>query len=185
MNLTSVVALMVTAVLALAGYWLTFRSNVRLAQRQSRLLRVNEQLSEFYGPLLALTQSTEIAWRAFRSRHPRDEPFWLGTNPAPSGQEDFRRWMTQVFMPSNRRLEEIVVGRADLLEDREMPEVLLVLVAHIAGFRVILERWSDGDFTDHRSVVDFPDGVRTYAAEMFGRLKSEQCRLLGVTQSSQ
>jgi hypothetical protein len=92
--------------------------------------------------------------------------------------------MTEVFMPANERLEGIIVGRADLLEGEEMPEVLLVLVAHVAGYRVLLERWKQGDYTEHRSVVDFPgDDIRAYATKTFKCLKDVQNHLLGLTQS--
>jgi hypothetical protein len=184
MDLTTAVTLGVTVALALLGYLLTHRSNLRVDQRRARLARVNEQLSEFYGPLFALSRSGEVAWRAFRSRYRPSEPFWSVDSPA-SAEElaEFRRWMTQVFMPNNRLMRKVIVGRADLLDEHEMPEVLVALLAHVASYEVVLGRWEDGDVSQHRAIVDFPgDDFAAYTADAFRRLKAEQVALLGRVQ---
>src|SRR5215218_5306350 len=59
----------VDVVVAVIGYFVTYRTNLRLAQRNDRLERINRQLSEFYGPLLALTRSSDQSWQAFRKRY--------------------------------------------------------------------------------------------------------------------
>ena len=59
----------VGVVVAVIGYFVTYRTNLRLAQRNDRLERINRQLSEFYGPLLALTRSSDQSWQAFRKRY--------------------------------------------------------------------------------------------------------------------
>ncbi|MFK0045124.1 hypothetical protein ACIQU4_13595 [Streptomyces sp. NPDC090741] len=46
-----------TVGLAFLGYLATYANGLRLAQRQARLARVNQQLSEFYGPLFALMET--------------------------------------------------------------------------------------------------------------------------------
>ena len=50
----------VDVVVAQIGYFVTYRTNLRLAQRNDRLERINRQLSEFYGPLLALTRQRSV-----------------------------------------------------------------------------------------------------------------------------
>jgi hypothetical protein len=59
----------VDVVVAIIGYFVTYRTNLSLAQRNDRLERINRQLSEFYGPLLALTRSSDQSWQAFRKRY--------------------------------------------------------------------------------------------------------------------
>jgi len=59
----------VDVVVAVIGYFVTYRTNLRLVQRNDRLERINRQLSEFYGPLLALTRSSDQSWKAFRKRY--------------------------------------------------------------------------------------------------------------------
>lgn len=184
MDLTTALTLAVTAALALVGYMLTYRTNLRLEQRKARLGRVNEQLSQFYGPLFALSRSAEIAWRGFRTRYRPEVAFWSVDAP-PSAEElaEFRNWMTRVLMPIDRRMRDVVVGRADLLEEERMPECLLSLLAHVSSYEAVMGRWESGDLSIHRAAVDFPgEQIAAYTDAAFRRLKSEQLRLLGIVQ---
>jgi hypothetical protein len=181
MGVATLVTLGVTATLALVGYWLTYRNNVRLAQRNARLDRVNRQLSEFYGPLFASSAAAQIAWQGFRSRFPsRKGAFWAGkTPPSPDEAAAWRLWMTEVFMPLNLRMESVVVEKSDLLDESEMPESLLQLCAHVEAYKTVLRQWEAGDFAEHTSVINYPYEVREYAQRSFADLKAEQRRLLG------
>lgn len=182
MDATTAITLSATAVLALIGYVVTYRTNLRLEQRKARLTRVNEQLSEFYGPLFALSRSGEIAWRAFRSRYRPGVAFWSPDTPAsPEELAEFRNWMSRVFMPNDRLMRTVIVGRADLLDEEAVPDCLLSLLAHISSYEAVLGRWESGDLSVHRAVVDFPgDQFASYTRDAFRRLKSEQLILLGL-----
>jgi hypothetical protein len=148
---------------ALAGYFVKYVADIRLPQRDSRLDRINRQLSEFYGPLLALTQSTEESWRAFRKRHrpPADGSYWRG-DPPPTTEDViiWRLWMSTVFVPAHRQMMDLVLVHADLIEEPEMPPCLLKLCAHIAGYQAILKEWERGEVSlkrdDNLSVIIFP-----------------------------
>jgi hypothetical protein len=59
----------VDVVVAQIGYFVTYRTNLRLAQRNDRLERINRQLREFYGPLLALTRSNDQSLQVFQKRY--------------------------------------------------------------------------------------------------------------------
>src|SRR5688572_19874206 len=100
MNVAEAVAL-VGIVAAVVGYFVKHTSDLRLAQRNDRPERINRQLSELYGPLLALTQSSGEAWEAFRKRYrPGGGSYWKSDPPAT--EEDvvvWRLWMTTVFVP--------------------------------------------------------------------------------------
>jgi hypothetical protein len=185
---TEAVAL-VGVVVAVLGYFVTYGTNLRLAQRNDRLERINQQLSEFYGPLLALTRSSGQSWQAFRQRYrpPGSESFWK--NDPPPTMEDaaaWRLWMTTVFIPVHQRMMELVLNRAHLIEEPEMPSCLLDLCAHVNGYQAILKEWETGEISiereDNISVVNFPgQELAEYAAAAFGRLKAEQADLLGST----
>jgi hypothetical protein len=185
---TEAVAL-VGVVAAVLGYFVTYGTNLRLAQRNDRLERINQQLSDFYGPLLALTRSSGQSWQAFRQRYrpPGSESFWK--NDPPPTLEDaaaWRLWMTTVFVPMHQRMMELVLNRAHLIEEPEMPPCLLDLCAHVNGYQAILKEWETGEISiervDNISVVNFPgQELAEYAAAAFGRLKAEQTELLGST----
>jgi hypothetical protein len=175
--------------IAVIGYFIKYRIDLRLAQRNDRLERINRQLSEFYGPLLALTRSSGQSWQAFRQRYrpPGTESFWAGDSP-PTTEDTiaWRLWMITVFMPVHRRMMELVLERADLIEEPEMPPSLLDLCAHVNGYQAVLKEWETGQIStareDNISVVNFPgQELADYAAAAFSRLKAEQARLLGST----
>jgi hypothetical protein len=189
-NGTELVALIGVAV-AVIGYFIKYRTDLQLAQRNDRLARINRQLSDFYGPLLALTESSDGAWQAFRKRYRSGGgSFWK--NDPPLTEEDaiaWRLWMTTVFVPMQQRMMDIVLEHADLIEEPEMPPCLLALCAHVAGYQAVLRTWESGEISvkreDNISVVNFPSqDLADYAAEAFGRLKAEQARLLGAAGST-
>lgn len=178
MDLTGAAALVGVCVAAI-GYVVKYRIDFKLAQRDDPLARINRQLSEFYGPLLALTRSGEESWKAFRRRYrPGEGSFWRG-GPPPSAEDAaaWRRWMTTVFMPVNERMTEIVLNSADLIEEPEMPPCRLAPCAHVAGYQAIVKKWESGEI----SVVNFPNQeLSGHAAVAFGRPKAEQNALLGA-----
>ncbi|MEV6540594.1 hypothetical protein [Streptomyces sp. NPDC051665] len=177
------IAVVVTVALAFAGYVATYLNGLRLTQRQERLTRVNRQLGDFYGPLLALTEANARTFAAFVERHARPggiSPFSGGTPPTDEELAEWRLWVTTVFLPVLREMRDLVVGRADLLREPEMPPLLLELCAHAAGYEITAARWAQGDFSEHLSLVAFPSAeLAAYARRGFGELKLEQARLLG------
>jgi hypothetical protein len=186
-NWTEIAALG-AVVVAVIGYVVKYVTDVWLAQRDDRLERINRQLSEFYGPLLAHTRSSHEAWQAFRRRYrPGAEKSFWHQDPPPTQDEvlAWRLWMSTVFMPIHQRMSELVLVHADLIEEPEMPACLLALCAHVAGYQAVRQRWETDDVSlareDNVSVVNFPTReLAAYAAAAFGRLKAEQSALLGA-----
>ena len=77
----------------------------------------------------------------------------------------------------------MIINRAHLLIEDEMPECLLTFCAHKAGYDVLIERWRQGDYREHLSVVRHPgDELHDYLQQSFTRLKREQARELEATQ---
>jgi hypothetical protein len=180
---TTLVTLSVTVLIAVAGYLATYLNTLRLARRKDRLDRVSKQLSEFYGPLLALERASGRSWMEFMQRYrPDARYFWDRDDPPTEEQaEAFRLWMRHVFMPLNVRMVDVVTNKADLLDEPEVPECLLELCAHVATYQAILKRWEDEDFSEKVPDIPFPGlELAEYAEATFKRLKAEQNRLLGV-----
>jgi len=187
MDGTEAVAI-VGVVVAVIGYFVTYRTNLGLAQRNDRLERINSQLSEFYGPLLALTRSSDQSWQAFRKRYrPGGGSFWKSDPPLTvEDAAAWRLWMTTVFVPVHHQMMELVLNRAHLIEEPDMPSCLLTLCAHVNGYQAILKKWDTGEISiereDNLSIVNFPgEELAAYAATAFSRLKAEQAELLGST----
>src|SRR4051812_11160709 len=182
-------ATLIGALVVAIGYVYKYQTDLKLLQRNDRLERINRQLSDFYGPLLALTRSSQRSWEAFRQRHrpPPERSFWKPDPPIT--EEDaaaWRLWMTNVFVPMHQQMLDIVLTHADLIDESEMPLCLLDLCAHVSGYQAVLKQWESGEISvarvDNISVVNFPSQALTdYASDAFDRLKAEQSRLLGLT----
>lgn len=160
MQLSVVVPLVVTVVVAAFGYGATYLTNLRLARRKDHLDRINRQLSELYGPLYAQSEAADRAWRKFAARY---GAVWTASVPATTEQAaTWRLWMSTVFMPLNRRMVETVVSHADLLREDTIPEPLKELCAHVACYEPIVARWQENGFNsvrvdDHMSIAgNFP-----------------------------
>lgn len=177
------IAVALTIGLAVAGYVATYVNGLRLGRRQERLSRVNRQLGEFYGPLFALTEANARIFRALMERTARADgrsPFAHDIPPTPDELAEWRLWVGAVFLPNIRAMRDVIVTKADLLEESEMPPVLLQMYAHVAGYELVVARWEQGDHSEHQSVVAFPgDEIAAYARAGFTRLKQEQAALLG------
>jgi hypothetical protein len=175
------ITLLVSVLLAVGGYVATYLYNLRLAQRKARLDHVDRQLSELYGPLVALSTAGETTWKGFRRLYRPGGSFWDPESP-PTDEEAaaWRLWMTEVFMPLNERIFEVITNNAELLVESEMPQPLLDVCAHVAGYRPVLRAWSEGDTSLNTSVNNF-NGARLekYAVTRFVRLKERQRELMG------
>ncbi|GAA1269237.1 MULTISPECIES: hypothetical protein [Streptomyces] len=113
-----------TVGLAFIGYLATYLNGLRLAQRQARLTRVNVQLSDFYGPLFALMEANSRAYDTFSEMYARPDgrdPFHHDIPPTEQELARWRTWATTVFIPKIQAMLDVVVTKADLLIEEEMP----------------------------------------------------------------
>jgi hypothetical protein len=177
------IAIVVPIFVALVGVFGAYFYNTALARRKDRLDRVNRQLSEFYGPLLASVAASTRSWEAFRSRYRPGGSYW-DRDPSPTQEEAeaWRLWMTEVFVPLNERVAELVVTKADLLVSHDMPPCLLDLVAHVESYRAVLASWGKGNFRENTAPFNYPQpALQRYAEACFSDLKAEQEGLLRRT----
>jgi hypothetical protein len=186
MDWKTVATLLVTMLLAGTGYLAKYLNDLRIAQRKDQLERVNAQLRELYGPLYALARASGNTWLKFREKYRSNVVNYWESSPEPSEQEAlaWRLWMVEVFAPLNAEMAALVISHADLLEDREMPQCLLDLCAHVYAYKVVLECWKVGDFSQHTSVIDFPaNKLISYTETVYRTLKQRQVDLLGTRRS--
>lgn len=177
-------AVVVTVALAFVGYVVTYLNGLRLAQRQERQARVNRRLSDFYGRLFALTEASSRIFRAFMERNACSDgrsPLVQETPPTEEELAEWRLWVTTVFLPNIRAMVDLVTQHADLLNEPEMPPLLLRLCAHVSGYEITAARWAQSSYARHLSVVPFlSEEIAAYARQGFTGLKREQARLLGL-----
>jgi hypothetical protein len=167
-------AAMLTIILAFLGYLLTFVSNRMMARHSDRLRLVNRRLNEFYGPLYVATLAGNIAYKSLLRKQGK-------TQCHPIRDEDLKEWMlwmTTIFMPLNDIREKIIIENAHLIVEEQMPQCLLDFVTHVVGYKALLARWAEGDYTERRSIIGWPPEFDNYVERSYKALKAQQTRLL-------
>ena len=167
-------AAILTIVLAFVGYLVTFLSTRMMARRADRLKLVNKRLNEFYGPLYVASQAGNIAYRSLLQKQGKtqSEPI------LDSEMKDWVLWMTTIFMPLNDIREKIIIEKAYLIVEEQMPQCLLDFVTHVVGYKAVLSKWAEGDYSERRSTIGWPPEFDLYVRHSYQALKAEQTRLL-------
>jgi len=163
-----------TIILAFAGYLVTFMSTRMLARRQDKLQLVNMRLNEFYGPLYVASEAGNIAYRSLLRKQGKTQ-----SEPITDAEmKDWVLWMTTIFMPLNDVREKIIIEKAYLIIEEQMPQCLLDFVTHVVGYKAVLSKWAEGDYTERRSTIGWPPEFDAYVRRSYQALKAEQTRLL-------
>jgi hypothetical protein len=87
-------------------------------------------------------------------------------------------WMKTIFMPLNDVREKIIIEKAYLIIEEQMPRCLLDFVTHVVGYKAVLSKWAEGDFGERRSTIGWPPEFDGYVEHSYMALKAEQTRLL-------
>jgi hypothetical protein len=163
-----------TVVLAFAGYLVTFATSRVMARHADQLRLINQRLNEFYGPLYVATVAGNIAYRTLLAKQGK-------TQCHPIRDEDLKEWtlwMTTIFMPLNDIREKIIIENAHLIVEEEMPQCLLDFVTHVVGYKALLTRWAEGDYSERRSTIGWPPEFDIYVEKSYKALKAKQGALL-------
>jgi hypothetical protein len=145
-----------------------------MARRADRLRLVDQRLNEFYGPLYVATVAGNIAYNSLLQKQGK-------TQCHPIRDEDLKEWtlwMTTIFMPLNDVREKIIIDNAHLIIEEQMPQCLLDFVTHVVGYKALLSKWNEGDYSERRSTIGWPPEFDAYVERSYQALKAEQTRLL-------
>ena len=167
-------ALFLTISIAFAGYIITVLGARMLARHRDKLELVNKRLNEFYGPLYVASEAGNIAYRSLLKRQGKvvSEPI------LDSEMKEWMLWMTTIFSPLNDIREKIIIEKAYLIIEEQIPKCLLDFVTHVVGYKAVMAKWSEGDFTERRSTIGWPPEFDAYVKASYAALKAEQTRLL-------
>lgn len=167
-------AAILTVILALSGYLMTTFSAHMLARRRDKLDLVNQRLNEFYGPLYVASEAGNIAYRSLLKRQGKEK-----SDPIlDSEMKEWTLWMTTIFMPLNDIREKVIIEKAHLIIEERMPQCLLDFVTHVVGYKAVLARWAEGDYSERRSTIGWPPEFDIYVRRSYAALKAEQTRLM-------
>jgi hypothetical protein len=163
-----------TILLALIGYLATFFTTRILERRKDKLALVTRRLDEFYGPLYVASQAGNIAYRSLLKKQGKTQSFPI----LDSEMKEWMLWMTTIFMPLNDIREKIIIEKANLIIEEQMPHSLLEFVTHVVGYKAVLAKWAAGDYSERRSTIGWPPEFDIYVERSYAALKAEQTRLL-------
>jgi hypothetical protein len=163
-----------TVVLAFVGYLTTFLSARMLARRKDKLDMVNRRLNEFYGPLYVASQAGNIAYRSLLNKQGKTKSFPILDDE----MKEWMLWMTTIFMPLNDVREKVIIEKAHLIVEEQMPHCLLDFVTHVVGYKAVLAKWAEGDLSERRSTIGWPPEFDAYVERSYQALKAEQTKLL-------
>ena len=163
-----------TILLALFGYLATAWSDRMLARRKDKLEQVNRRLNEFYGPLYVASQAGNIAYRSLLKKQGKTQSFPI----LDSEMKEWMVWMTTIFMPLNDIREKIIIEKAALIVEEQMPHCLLDFVTHVVGYKAVLAKWAEGDYSERRSTIGWPPEFDVYVERSYAALKAEQTHML-------
>ncbi|MGB9408526.1 MAG: hypothetical protein WCA89_13385 [Terracidiphilus sp.] len=161
-------------VLAIASYLAMAWSARILARRKDKLELVNRRLNEFYGPLYIALQAGNIAYRSLLKKQGKKQSFPI----LDSEMKEWMLWMTTIFMPLNDIREKIIIEKAYLIVEEQMPHCLLDFVTHVVGYKAVLAKWAEGDYSERRSTIGWPPEFDIYVERSYAALKAQQTRLL-------
>ena len=167
-------AAVLTIVIAFAGYLITIIGARMLNQHRDKLELVNKRLNEFYGPLYVASEAGNIAYRSLLKRQGKavSEPI------LDSELKEWILWMNTIFMPLNDIREKIIIEKAYLVVEEHMPQCLLDFVTHVVGYKAVMAKWAEGDFTERRSTIGWPPEFDIYVKKSYAALKAQQTDLL-------
>jgi hypothetical protein len=164
----------VTILVALIGYLVTFWSARMLARRKDKLEMVNRRLDEFYGPLYVASQAGNIAYRSLLNKQGKTQSYPI----LDSELKEWMLWMNTIFIPLNEVREKIIIKKAYLIVEEQMPRCLLDFVTHVVGYKAVVSKWAEGDYSERRSTIGWPPEFDVYVTRSYAALKAEQTHLL-------
>ncbi len=167
-------AAVLTVVLAFAGYLVTFMITRMMARRADMLRLVDQRLNEFYGPLYVASQAGNSAYRSLLKKQGKTQCHPIRDDE----MKEWVLWMTTIFMPLNGVREKIIIEKAHLIVEEEMPKCLLDFVTHVVGYKAVLAKWADGNYSERRSTIGWPPEFDAYVERSYRALKAEQSSLL-------
>ena len=170
-------AVVLTVLLAFSGYLITYLGNRMMARRMAHLQLVDRRLNEFYGPLYVASRAGNIAYRSLLQKQGKTQCHPI----APHEMKEWMLWMKTIFMPLNNIREKIIIEKAHLIIEEEMPYCLLEFVTHVVGYKAVVAKWSEGDFSEMRSTIGWPPEFDRYVERSYANLKAEQTRLIHST----
>ena len=157
-----VFSVLVTILLALAGYLYKYFDDRGVRMRASKLTVINKRLENFYGPLYFRSISGGEAYQTLLRKLKKQR---MSEDPTEGELAEWRVWYKEVFHPYNLEVENIIINHSYLMLEKYIPKPLVSFVAHISEYKAIVAKWEKEDYTDHFATTMFPKELKVYIHE--------------------
>lgn len=175
----------VGALIAVGGWLVAHFSKLHFEKRSAKLARINEQLENLYGPLMATLTASHETWVSFTGKHWPSHGMkgYFGKEQDQLSEAELRRWRTwivNVFHPLNERVESIIIDNIHLIEGDDIPEAFTKALSHVSAYRAVIAQWEAEDYSEHVSVNNWPTKeLMDSVSPVFNELTIKQSKLLG------
>jgi hypothetical protein len=151
----------ITGFALLVGY-IAFRQEMSKFKRQRlydmQLDRLKQQLSELYGPIYMITKSTK----------PIVEQVW--------GTDVWNQVWKETIIPSQTRVEDLLLTKIHLLEEKEIPKSYLDFLTHIRVARSYVQSALNQSYFDKQ--LPYPYQFDEDIEGQYNRLRKNYIELL-------
>lgn len=161
--------LLAAIVLAAAAALIKFFFDDRRDKTHTRVLRLQDQLEHFYGPLFSIVDQLDTAFKV-EHRITHDNPM-----SSDSLQSVQRFMFTEVYMPLHRQIRDVLLSRLYLIDGMFVPDSFRDYLAHSTQYEVQARLWFERGISSEKTKgipypSDFNDDIETGLEEVFRRL---------------
>ncbi|WP_181785767.1 hypothetical protein [Streptomyces phytophilus] len=170
----AVISACTTVVVAALVFALNQYAQMRAERRQARLLRVNTQLRELYGPLYVLVDVNECIYQGLMAAGLPGR----GDRTKDTLAVGWTKWLDHALFPANVKMRDLILSNGDLLREEAMPDELRMFCAHVSYAEVSRAAGTQGAEADGAYIGHPGDVYPAYVRGAYAALKREQQELL-------
>lgn len=193
--IAEIIIAVVGLVFVIVGWIIPYRQSIKLdrsnrnaellqTQREMRLARIDEQLSKYYGPILAILQEQNILWTRVHEQMGGGPVFesWQDTLDD-LDSEKRKLWVHYVDtykIPLQREIVNIMRANAHLAETDITQTAPYQFLSYVVGWELLDRQKRDGvpNYYEYHEAVNYPSNINAYIKGTFEKLKRERDKLL-------
>lgn len=159
-------------------------AQLRQTQREMKIQRIDEQLSKYYGPILAILREQDILWARVCEQMGGGPVFESWQDRLEDLEPDKRMiWVHFVDtykIPLQREIVNIMKENAHLAEVDITQTAPYEFLSYVVGWELLDRQKRDGvpNFYEYHYSTNYPANFNEYIRGTFDKLKQERSALL-------
>lgn len=181
------IVIIATPLLAMVGWFYrqnrVTKKNRRERQQEEKLKRLSEQISEFYAPISSLRLQCKKAHKQYFPRMPKekDNSNRIAEDDVGIKHNKIHDYIVDDFLiPINRKISNILVNKAHLIEEEDYPESFEALLDHFAEFEIVHSLRTKHNVSIRMEQGTFPSGFDDDINNKLIELKKKYYKLLDI-----